>query len=77
MAEKHVYDGSASCGGCDTRWTAKTWCHCGACHATFSGLGYFDAHRVGGCHTPPAKDARLVGGVWRGPEFDANAVFAA
>lgn len=26
-------------------------CHCGACHLTFTGITWFDLHRIGGnCH---------------------------
>lgn len=67
-----------TCHGCETIWTGTTRCHCAACHRTFGALGMFDRHRIGGqCADPTdwGDDARLVTGIWVGPEWDAKAVF--
>jgi hypothetical protein len=42
---------SASCGGCEQRWTGVNVCHCAACHRTFTGVSGFDTHRRGGACT--------------------------
>lgn len=44
------------CGGCDSRWTGTTRCHCSAsgCHQTFGGLAAFDRHRLNGKCLKPA-----------------------
>lgn len=79
MSEKRPLT-KITCGGCDNTWTGLSFCHCSAapvsspCHRTFSSLTMFDRHRVGGRCADPAdwgSDARLVDGVWRGPEWDA------
>lgn len=39
-----------SCGTCGRWWTGRRACHCGGCHATFSGISAFDRHStVHGC----------------------------
>lgn len=44
---------------CNARWAGSNTCHCGACHLTFSSVGTFDKHRVGGkCNSP--SDVGLV-----------------
>lgn len=64
-----------TCGGCVTRWTSRSLCHCGACHASFRTLGGFDLHRRGGVCADPAgitgKDGEAVlrlddRGIWVG-----------
>lgn len=71
---------SASCSGCDSRWTGANRAHCGVCHRTFAGVGQFDLHRGqdgehGSCLDPASvTDKRgtprmsLRDGLWRGPE---------
>ncbi len=78
MSEKRPLT-KITCGGCDNTWTGMSFCHCSAqsCHRTFGGLEMFDRHRRGGQCADPSDwgdDARLVDGIWRGPEWDA-AVF--
>lgn len=82
MAKKPSYDGSATCSGCDTRWTGHSRCHCSQCHRTFGGIGLFDQHRRGECLDPETilnKTGEHVmflrDGIWRGPEFDAARIF--
>lgn len=72
MAEKRPYDGSASCGGCDARWTGVARAHCAACHRTFGGPSLFDAHRRFGCKDPAKLRTKkgeplmfLVDGIWQ------------
>ena len=45
-----------TCGSCDATWTGTNMAHCGArnCHATFSSVALFDAHRAGGSCQDPA-----------------------
>lgn len=61
----------ATC-GCGAAWTGRGRAHCAACHATFSGVSGFDAHRTGGtgCRAPAEVGFRLDGGVWRWPGAD-------
>jgi hypothetical protein len=77
-----------TCSRCDATWTALGYAHCGArgCHQTFSTAGLFDQHRTrvgphGGCTHPGdlrtsagAPRMRLIGGVWHGPEIDAESI---
>lgn len=59
----------ASCSGCDARWTGQNRAHCGSCHRTFAGAGYFDRHRRAYACVDPATIDGLdeVDGIWRGP----------
>jgi len=70
-----------TCGGCPAVWTAQAAAHCGACHASFSGIRLFDRHRSlvglhGRCVDPAGLMSRgepiceLRDGVWRSPEMD-------
>lgn len=70
-----------TCRNCPAIWTAKTWAHCSVCHATFTGVSYFDSHRVAGrCWgfpqdpqlTPTWSKLEEVDGVWSSPEGHAN-----
>lgn len=50
---------NASCGSCEKTWSSLSWAHCSVCHSTFTGVTYFDDHRVAGtCWGKP----RLVSG---------------
>lgn len=67
-----------TCRGCDSTWTAKTWAHCSVCHATFTGVTYFDYHRVNGKCWGASDNAlrhsqlTLSDGVWSTPEGHEN-----
>lgn len=58
---------------CGATWGGYSRCHCAACHLTFSGITYFDAHRRNGlCLAPTSikkKDGaplmREQDGIWR------------
>lgn len=63
--------GACSCGA---RWTGARICHCArpGCHRTFTSIGAFDAHRVGGhCATEAELERRGYepndAGHWRQP----------
>ena len=59
--------------GCGASWAARTWAHCGGCHATFSGITTFDAHRRGGtCLAPADVGLELRNGAFRGPQLDGD-----
>lgn len=61
-----------SCSGCDTRWTALTWAHCGVggCHDTFLSVEFFDWHRVDGvCWGEPKKKGAVRGSPVRHKEL--------
>lgn len=38
----------ATCRDCGVQWTALSWAHCASCHQLFTGVTYFDFHRVNG-----------------------------
>lgn len=76
-----------TCGGCSAVWMAATYCHCGGCHETFSGVSLFDLHRSqegehGSCVDPEVL--RIGGeeltydvkGVWHGPAMPEARVAA-
>lgn len=44
----------ATCTGCGRTWTGYSQCHCGICHAVFTGVSSFDRHRpsYSGCGDP-------------------------
>jgi hypothetical protein len=74
---------TATCGGCDTRWSGLAIAHCGGCHHTFSGVTLFDLHRRRSRCTDPAairhKGEPLVRsdvGVWRYPAMPPEALAA-
>ena len=55
-----------TCGGCTVTWTALGACHCSGCHATFSGITAFDAHRRRfSCLDPSSVGLEPDAGVWR------------
>lgn len=60
--------GPHPCGGCGALWTGTRACHCACacCHATFSSVSLFDAHRVAeGEHSACRDPATLPQVVWR------------
>ncbi|HEX3778494.1 MAG TPA: hypothetical protein VHX38_02425 [Pseudonocardiaceae bacterium] len=64
---------TATCSGCDARWTGSSRAHCTApnCHRTFATAGLFDRHRRGfACIDPTGIDGmELRDGLWRSPEM--------
>lgn len=52
--------GTARCGDCGRWWTGLRECHCTVCHAHFSTVDGFDAHRPSGTCINPL-DARVKG----------------
>lgn len=57
--------GTTGCGRCPQRWGGLRTAHCGACHATFTGLSAFDKHRdgdhaKGNRHCLPPESVGLV-----------------
>lgn len=63
-----------TCGGCPVQWTAKSWAHCAVCHSMFTGVTYFDYHRIDGecwgtgrVEIPRHTELRLEDGVWSTP----------
>lgn len=54
------------CGGCDSRWSGVSRCHCSRCHHTFAGAALFDKHQhlrndVGYCDDPSAMTNSKTG----------------
>ncbi len=76
-----------SCGGCDTRWSGVSRCHCAGCHRTFAGANLFDRHRrdikgESGCLDPETivsksdqrkgeREMFLTANLWQGVETPA------
>jgi len=76
-----------SCGGCDTRWSGVSRCHCAGCHRTFAGANLFDRHRrdikgEGLCldpetivsksdHRKGEREMFLTASLWQGVETPA------
>lgn len=56
-----------TCSGCPATWSGVNVCHCSGagCHETFSGLTWYDAHRVNGKCKDPAK-LKVRSGVHKG-----------
>ncbi|WP_456319985.1 FDXHR family putative zinc-binding protein [Plantactinospora alkalitolerans] len=70
---------SASCGGCDARWTGVDAAHCVVgCHRTYADVDSYEAHLRGGVCLDP-KDARLISisdgecEKWLGPAVEFQA----
>lgn len=40
--------GRGHCTACGADWNGHAICHCTRCHLTFTSIGPFDAHHVGG-----------------------------
>lgn len=71
--------GRNTCSGCDARWNGTAACHCCSCHASFSGVKWFDLHRSadsehGMCLAPGSVTSKggkplmeFRDGMWRGP----------
>ncbi|WP_439332433.1 FDXHR family putative zinc-binding protein [Saccharopolyspora antimicrobica] len=54
-----------TCGGCSSRWTGVSRCHCSGCHQTFSGVTAFDKHRNRSkCREPSKLGLVIVNGIW-------------
>ncbi|WP_462167207.1 FDXHR family putative zinc-binding protein [Frankia sp. AiPs1] len=50
---------TASCAGCDARWTDAATTHCGSCHQSWPTVVGFDDHLVD-CPAHPVIAARRV-----------------
>jgi hypothetical protein len=59
--QRTIHDGTGIC-HCGARWTGYRIAHCGGdggCHATFTGITAFDAHRIGQ-HDPAGRPGHKV-----------------
>lgn len=69
-----------SCGKCPARWSGAKFCHCRACHRTFTTPANFDRHLTGKpdrpvCNSVTQGLVELRPGVWGTPGAESGSDF--